>query len=196
MLLDGQEPNGVPPAGTVLVFQNYAMSVFPWRTVVSNIVFGLRSKTGESSGGRQERAMRYARLVGLERYADYLPGALSGGMIQRVAIARALAHEPTILLMDEPFSSLDAMTRAELQDLLLRLWEQFGFTVVFITHDIGEAIYLADRVAWLTPPPATVGSEVEVLLPRPRHQLDTREEPRFLELVRVLTSAVGRAPWT
>jgi NitT/TauT family transport system ATP-binding protein len=120
--------------------------------------------------------------VGLARYAHYYPYQLSGGMQQRVAIARALVRRPQVLLMDEPFSALDAMMRVELQDLLLELWRELGLTVLFVTHDLDEALYLAQRVILLSASPGTVAESVEVTLTYPRNQVETRSDARYLEL--------------
>ncbi len=121
-------------------------------------------------------------MVGLGRYAGYYPYQLSGGMQQRVAIARALVRRPQLLLMDEPFSALDAMMRVELQDLLLELWNELGLTILFVTHDLDEALYLAQRVIMLTAGPGTVADQVEVPLSYPRHQVTTRSDPQYLAL--------------
>ena len=138
---------------------------------------------------RRDRAGRIApllRTVGLDRYADRYPAQLSGGMQQRLQIARCLAQQPALLLMDEPFGALDAMTRQALQDEVLQLVEQSGMTVLFVTHDLEEAIYLGDRVIALRPHPGRVAAIFDVRLPRPRDQLSTREQPEFLKLRRAL----------
>ncbi len=121
-------------------------------------------------------------MVGLGRWPHYFPYQLSGGMQQRVAIARALARRPEILLMDEPFSALDAMMRVELQDLLLKLWADLGLTILFVTHDLDEALYLAQRVIILSASPGTIAEVVEVPLSYPRRQIETRSEPAYLKL--------------
>jgi NitT/TauT family transport system ATP-binding protein len=140
---------------------------------------------------RFDRVMRALRLVGLERNADDYPWQLSGGMQQRVQLARALALEPSVLLMDEPFAALDAMTRASLQDEVLRLRDETGTNIVFITHDIDEAIYLGDRVAVLCGTPSTIAAAFEVTLPRPRDQIATRAAPAFLTLRHDIHAAIG-----
>jgi NitT/TauT family transport system ATP-binding protein len=131
-------------------------------------------------------------VVGLAAYANYYPYQLSGGMQQRVAIARALARRPEILLMDEPFSALDAMMRVELQDLLLWLWKDFGLTIVFVTHDLDEALYVAQRVIMLSASPGSVAEIVDVPLPYPRNQVETRREPVYLELRAHLYNLMAR----
>ena len=165
-----------PPREAVLVFQDYGRALFPWRSVLGNVMFAL-----EGTGHADDKVAREALgAVGLAEFADYYPWELSGGMQQRVQIARALAYEPALFLMDEPFASLDAMTRSELEDQILGLWSRFGKTVLFITHDIEEAVYLSDRVVVLDRP-ARVVDELTIDLPRPRDQLMTREHPGFLE---------------
>ena len=129
-------------------------------------------------------------MVGLEAHADKYPWQLSGGMQQRVAIARALVARPEVLLMDEPFSALDALSRESLQDLLVRIWQDLKLTVVFVTHDIAEAIYLSDKIYVLSRAPSTILTEIDVDIPRPRDQLATRELPAFLSLRRSLYDVV------
>jgi NitT/TauT family transport system ATP-binding protein len=137
--------------------------------------------------------MRELETVGLARYAHYHPYQLSGGMQQRVAIARALVRRPNVLLMDEPFSALDAMMRAELQDLLLGLWRELGLTILFVTHDLDEALYLAQRVILLSASPGRLAETVDVPLPYPRNQVETRSDPQYLELrERLYTSMVAQ----
>jgi len=170
-----------PPPDLVLVFQEYNRSLFAWRTVLGNVLFGLEAK-GRSGRAAEERARRLLGLVGLEGFERHYPWQLSGGMQQRVAIARALAYEPEVLLMDEPFGSVDAMTRLELEDALLALWKDLGTTILLVTHDIEEAIYLSDRVHVLARRPSRLVETVQVPLARPRNQLATRAEPTFMEL--------------
>jgi NitT/TauT family transport system ATP-binding protein len=164
-----------------LVFQEYSRSLFPWMTVRENVAFPLRRK----------RLPRHdaARLVedtldsvGLSRFLDRYPWQLSGGMQQRVAIARALAYQPQVLLMDEPFASVDAQTRADLEDLVLAVRRRYDVTIVFVTHDIDESVYLSDRVVVLTHSPTTVQEILEVDLPHPRDQVRTKELPEFAHL--------------
>lgn len=181
-----------PPFEMIYVFQQYAKSLFPWRTVMGNVRFGLESRSGEhtAKGDVEQRCLAQLEHVGLQAAADQYPWQLSGGMQQRVAIARALVCEPDVLLMDEPFSALDALTRGTLQDLLLELWEELDLTVVFVTHDVEEAIYLSDRVAVLSKSPSTVVEELDIDLPRPRDQIKTKESPEFLEYRRELFERV------
>ncbi len=164
MLLDGKPVTG-PGHDRGMVFQGY--SLFPWLTVKRNVMFGPRM-SGKGSSEAESRAREWLALVGLEKFADAYPHQLSGGMRQRVAIARALANEPRILLMDEPFGALDAQTRARMQTHLLDIWRNVDITVVFITHDLDEAIYLADRILVLKPHPGRVQEFIEVPVPRPR----------------------------
>jgi NitT/TauT family transport system ATP-binding protein len=170
-----------PPEEMALVFQEYGRSLMPWASVRNNVLLPLRHK----SLGRDERRRLVEEAlesVGLTRFIDHYPWQLSGGMQQRVAIARALAYQPSILLMDEPFASVDAQTRAELEDLVLRVREEYGITILFVTHDIDESVYLADRVVVLTHAPTEVKEIVQVDLSRPRDQILTKELPEFLQL--------------
>lgn len=170
-----------PPPNLVLVFQEYNKSLFAWRSVLGNVLFGLEVK-GNSSREAKERARHLISLVGLEGFERHYPWELSGGMQQRVAIARALAYEPEILLMDEPFGSVDALTRLELEDSLLRLWKELKTTILFVTHDIEESIYLSDKICVLGRRPSRVLQWIDVPLNRPRSQLTTRADPKFVEL--------------
>jgi NitT/TauT family transport system ATP-binding protein len=154
-----------PHASTAYVFQQYAL--FPWRTALQNVEYALEVR-GTPAAERREKARYFLHLFGLNGFEDRYPSQLSGGMQQRVAIARALSTDPQVLLMDEPFAALDAQTRDILQSELLRIWEQIKTTVVFVTHSIDEAIYLADRVVVMTARPASVKEIVEIDLPRPR----------------------------
>src|SRR5499427_8369998 len=154
-----------PASDRGMVFQDYAL--FPWMTVRQNIGFGPRQR-GLARREVDAIADEFARLVGLERFADRYPSQLSGGMKQRVAIARVLANDADILLMDEPFGALDALTRERLQDELLDIWQRTGLTVVFVTHSIEEAIFLANRVVVMTPGPGRIESDNALTLPRPR----------------------------
>ncbi|OPY37905.1 MAG: Trehalose/maltose import ATP-binding protein MalK [Methanoregula sp. PtaU1.Bin051] len=164
ILLDGEEMKGTN-AKVGMVFQEY--SLFPWRTVLDNVAFGLEMQ----GAGREERyriAEQYLELVGLTQFAKSYPSELSGGMRQRVAVARALALDPVVLLMDEPFGALDAQTRNMLQHELLGIWEKTKKTIVFITHSVDEAVFLADRIIVLTPRPGKVCETISLELPRPR----------------------------
>ncbi len=169
-----------PPFEMLYLFQQYNKSIFPWRTVRENVSFGMESRRKWTRKEIAERCDRMIQLVGLEGYGDYYPRQLSGGMQQRVAIARALACEPSVLLMDEPFSAVDAMTRASLQDLVLDLWSSLKLTILFVTHDIEEAVYLSDRVIVLHRSPKNVALDTQIQLPYPRDHLTTPELPEFL----------------
>jgi NitT/TauT family transport system ATP-binding protein len=164
-----------PHADTAYVFQQYAL--FPWRTALQNIEYALEVR-GVAVAERREKARDFLHLFGLKGFEDRFPSQLSGGMQQRVAIARALSTDPQVLLMDEPFAALDAQTRDILQSELLRIWEQIKTTVIFVTHSIDEAIYLADRVVVMTARPARVKEIVRIGLPRPR-DLDLRNSEAF-----------------
>jgi NitT/TauT family transport system ATP-binding protein len=170
------------PAHMVYLFQQYSKSLLPWMTVANNVMFAFSHRLKLSHAAARSRCSDYLAMVGLADFANHYPWQLSGGMQQRVAIARALAAEPRVLLMDEPFSSVDALTRLDLHSLILDLWSQKRFTAVLVTHDVDEAIFLADRVAVLTRRPATISEVIETKLPRPRHSIETRESPEFLSL--------------
>jgi NitT/TauT family transport system ATP-binding protein len=170
-----------PPEEMALVFQEYGRSLMPWTSVRNNVLLPLRHKPlGRSE--RSELVEDALESVGLTRFIDHYPWQLSGGMQQRVAIARALAYQPTVLLMDEPFASVDAQTRGELEDLVLRVREEYRITILFVTHDIDESVYLADRVVVLTHSPTEVKEIVPVDLARPRDQITTKELPEFVHL--------------
>ena len=181
-----------PRPQMMFVFQQYNKSIFPWKTVLDNVCLGIKYRVAAPRRDIEARGRAQLKLVGLERYADYYPYQLSGGMQQRVAIARALARRPEILLMDEPFSALDAMMRVELQDLLLWLWREIGLTILFVTHDLDEALYAAQRIVVLSASPGSVAEIVEVPLPYPRHQVETRRQPVYLELREHLYRAMVR----
>jgi len=180
ILVKGREISG-PPPNLVLVFQEFNKSLFAWRSVLGNVRFGLQAR-GNRSREAEARARSLIELVGLKGFEKAYPWELSGGMQQRVAIARALAYGPEVLLMDEPFGSLDALTRLELEDTLLRLWAELRTTILFITHDIEEAIYLSDRIWVLSRRPAEIVEELRIDFARPRDQVTTRAEARFMEL--------------
>jgi NitT/TauT family transport system ATP-binding protein len=175
------EPIDGTPRGLGLVFQEYGRSLFPWWTVERNVTLGLRGRR-MSRSARKAAAQTALEAVGLHGVGDSYPWQLSGGMQQRVAIARALAYEAELLLMDEPFASVDAQTRYELEDLVLSLNETTGLTVLFVTHDIDEAVYLGDRIVVLGGSPSNVRAVIDVDLPRPRNQHDTKSDPRFTAL--------------
>lgn len=184
-----------PPPGIVYLFQQYGRSLFPWRRVIDNVSFAIEHKPGMTKELAREDSRRYLEMVGLSDASQKYPFQLSGGMQQRVTIARALAAQPRVLLMDEPFSSVDALTRLDLHALVLRLWEQQRFTAVLVTHDVDEAVFLADRVAVLSRRPSSVIEIVETDLPRPRDNLGTRELPRFIHLRHhLLTQLLNREP--
>jgi NitT/TauT family transport system ATP-binding protein len=170
-----------PPRAAIYVFQQYTRSLFPWKTVEKNVAYGLENRERLGSDSIRKRARELVHLVKLDGFEKHYPWQLSGGMQQRVAIARALACRPDVLLMDEPFSSVDALTRVGLQEMLLGLWRELGLTVVFVTHDVDEAIYLSTRVVALARPPAAVAADLPVDLPHPRDQISTRALPRYLE---------------
>jgi NitT/TauT family transport system ATP-binding protein len=170
-----------PPERMALVFQEYGRSLYPWMSVRQNVAFPLRRKRLDKQAA-SELVERAVESVGLTGFLDRYPWELSGGMQQRVAIARALAYQPEILLMDEPFASVDAQTRADLEDLILEVRRQYGVTVVFVTHDIDESVYLGDRIVVLTPAPTKVQETLAVDLPSPRDQLETKEQAEFARL--------------
>ncbi|MHC1576351.1 MAG: ABC transporter ATP-binding protein [Methanosarcinaceae archaeon] len=173
----------VPDPRRGMVFQEY--SLFPWRTVMHNITFGLEMQ-GMGKKEVIEIADKYLKLVGLEQFKNSYPYELSGGMRQRVAIARALANEPKVLLMDEPFGALDAQTRNILQQELLQIWEKKGVTILFVTHSVDEAVYLADRIVVMSARPGKIKAVIDVDLPRPRdrtsHEVNTLRE-RLLNML-------------
>ncbi len=176
VLIDGRPVTGPGPDRAV-VFQNFAL--LPWATVLDNVAFGLELR-GVPKQERYETAMRLIKLVGLEGFERRIPRELSGGMQQRVGLARALAVDPQILLMDEPFGSLDEQTRRLLQEELLRIWETQRKTVVFITHSMEEAVLLGDRVVLMSPRPGRVKEIIQVPLPRPRGR-EVEKSPGFVE---------------
>jgi len=176
VLVDGVPVTG-PGLDRAVVFQQYAL--FPWRTARANVEFGLEA-TGVRRKNRATRAREYLDLVGLGGFEERYPHELSGGMKQRVAIARSLAYEPDILLMDEPFAALDAQTREQLQDELLRLWAATGKTIVFITHSIDEALYLGQRVAVLTSRPGRIKALIDVDLGERVGDIDVRSSAPFV----------------
>jgi NitT/TauT family transport system ATP-binding protein len=187
---EGRKLQAVPDRLSV-VFQDYSRSLFPWLTVNRNVAVPLKV-AGVAKKEREARIQEVLHAVGLGDVGKSYPWQLSGGMQQRVAIARALAHQPDMLLMDEPFASVDAQTRFDLEDLILRVRHELDITVVLVTHDIDEAVYLADRVVVLTGAPSTVAEIVDVPLDRPRNQLSTRSSQTFGQLrshlMRLVTS--------
>ena len=191
VLLRGRRVDG-PPADMALLFQEYNRSLFPWMSVRQNVAFPLRRKE-PSKAARIQRAEKMLEEVGLREAADRHPWQLSAGMQQRVTMARALAYQPSILLMDEPFASVDAQTRADLQDLTLRLRDEFAMTILFVTHDIDESVYLADRIIVLSAAPAAVEQTIHVDLPKPRDQVTTKALPRFVQLRTELYRSIMRS---
>ncbi|MFJ7305886.1 ABC transporter ATP-binding protein [Streptomyces sp. NPDC099088] len=188
--LNGRPVDGTPPEGLAVVFQDYGRSLFPWLRVHSNVAFPLSRLPRSEQRHRVQEALRD---VGLSDAGRRYPWELSGGMQQRVAIARALVTDPQLLLMDEPFASVDAGTRAELEDLLLEITATRTATTLVITHDIDEAVYLADRVVVLAGPPASVLADIPVVLPTPRDQITTRALPEFLR-IRTQVAHLIRSP--
>jgi NitT/TauT family transport system ATP-binding protein len=169
-----------------IVFQDFAQ-LFPWRTALGNVTFGLEMK-GVGKAEREAIAREQLKLVKLEKFVQSYPHHLSGGMQQRVAIARALAYNPSVLLMDEPFAALDALTRDDMQRLLAEVWRETKKTVVYVTHNVAEAVYLADRVVVMSPHPGTVKAEVPIRLTRPRDPLSVE----FLDYQRTLLRELGQ----
>jgi NitT/TauT family transport system ATP-binding protein len=188
----GGQPVTAPPRR--YLFQDYAQSLLPWKTVEANIEFGARHPcTPEGAADPEARRAvveRSLKTIGLTHTAKRYPWELSGGMQQRVAIGRLLASDPQILLMDEPFSAVDALSRAHLQDVVLRLWEDLRLTVVLVTHDIDEAVYLSERVIVVNAAGNGIDADVAIDLPRPRTQVETRELPAYLDLRRRLLRLV------
>ncbi len=170
-----------PPPGMAVVFQEYGRSLFAWMSVRANVELPLKQKK-IPRGRRKELVDESLEAVGLTSFANAYPWQLSGGMQQRVAIARAIAYEPQVLLMDEPFAAVDAQTRADLEDLIRQIWQRMGVTVLFVTHDIDEAVYLGERVLVLSSSPTVVQDDITVDLPTERDQLTTRQDERFTEL--------------
>ncbi|MBG0566409.1 ABC transporter ATP-binding protein [Actinoplanes aureus] len=170
-----------PPPDVAVVFQDYSRSLLPWLTVLGNVTLPLRAK-GLSRTAARTAALDALAAVGLDGTARRRPRELSGGMQQRVAIARALAYRPKLLVMDEPFASVDAQTRMDLEDLILPLRQEYAVTIMLVTHDIDEAVYLSDRIVVLSPAPSTVLRVIDVDLPLPRSQTATKELPGFARL--------------
>ena len=178
--LSGKPVDG-PPPGMAVVFQEYGRSLFPWMRVRDNVDLPLRSRKLPKAD-RTRLVDEALAAVGLADAHDAYPWQLSGGMQQRVAIARAVASSPQVLLMDEPFAAVDAQTRADLEDLVRDLWHRLGVTILFVTHDIDEAVYLGERVIMLSSSPTVVREDLAIDLPDARDQLTTRSSPRFAEL--------------
>jgi NitT/TauT family transport system ATP-binding protein len=195
--LNGEPVTG-PPPGLAIVFQEYGRSLFPWLRVADNVELPLRA-AGIARSARRDQVHEALEAVGLADARSAYPWQLSGGMQQRVAIARAIAYQPQVLLMDEPFAAVDAQTRADLEDLIRSVWQRFEVTMLFVTHDIDEAVYLGQRVVMLSAAPTSVADDLEVDLPDDRDQLTTRGDPRFTELrsrvyAQIQKAKVGRTP--
>jgi NitT/TauT family transport system ATP-binding protein len=184
------EPVRDVPGWLSIVFQEYNKTLFPWLSVRKNVLLSVRSLPKAEAGARTAEALG---LVGLSDFAGRYPWELSGGMQQRVALARAMVSRPELLMMDEPFASVDALTRTNLEDTVQRLWAEAGFAALLVTHDIGEAVYLSDRVLCLSARPSTVLAEIEIDLPRPRDRA-TRALPRFHELTETVLSYIQPGP--
>lgn len=180
VLLDGKRVSG-PPKNMAVVFQEYGRSLFPWMRVRDNVELPLKNQ-GVPKAERDRLVNEALEAVGLSHVPRSYPWQLSGGMQQRVAIARAIAYQPEVLLMDEPFAAVDAQTRADLEDLIRVVWKKLGVTVLFVTHDIDESVYLGERVIILSSSPTVVQEDIVIDLPAERDQLNTRSLPRFTEL--------------
>lgn len=193
----GQKLNGCPP-GIAVVFQDYSRSLLPWKRNIENVVFGMRRVELHSKAQKFEIAADILRTVGLAGFERHYPWQISGGMQQRVAIARALASRSDLVLLDEPFASIDAQTRADMQDLVLRVFAEYKQTCILVTHDIEESVYMGTRVAVLSRRPSTIIGDFNVNLSFPRDQLLTREDERFLKLrhqvLELVRSAVRANP--
>ena len=186
------EPLTAPRRDVAIVFQDYGKALLPWRTAHANVALALEA-AGVPRRERDDRIRSLLAKVGLAGHEDKYPTEMSGGMQQRIQIARCLAQDPAVLLMDEPFGALDAMTRQGLQDEMLSIVAETGATVFFVTHDLEEAVYIGDRVIGLLPNPGRIGIDLRVDLPRPRSQLETRELPEFLRLRRELFDFIEKA---
>lgn len=191
VVLQGEPVSG-PPAAMAVVFQEYGRSLFPWMSVGQNVELPLRQK-GTAKARRRELVAEALSSVGLADVRAAYPWQLSGGMQQRVAIARAIAYEPKLLLMDEPFAAVDAQTRADLEDLVRMLWARLGVTILFVTHDIDEAVYLGQRVLAMSSAPTVIMDDIAIDLPPERTQIETRSLPRFAELRKHLYAQIQAA---
>ena len=190
VVLDGREIRG-PGRDRGMVFQSYTL--FPWLTVAENIEFGL-DVAGRPKEERRDIAAHYIDRIGLKGFEKAFPGHLSGGMKQRVAIARALANDPQVLLMDEPFGALDAQTRAVMQELLLSVWEESHKTILFVTHDVEEAVFMGDTVYVMTARPGRIKARIPVPLPRPR-SYDVKMAEVFLGIKREILGLIREESW-
>jgi NitT/TauT family transport system ATP-binding protein len=189
ILVHGKPVHG-PGRDRGMVFQKYTS--FPWLTVAENIAYGMKIN-GVAKDEQRDTVAKLVEAVGLKGFERVYPGTLSGGMQQRVAIARTLAVRPEVILMDEPFGALDAQTRSDMQELLLRVWEESASTVLFVTHDVDEAIYLADHLYILSARPGTIVEDLPVPFPRPRSP-EVRQKPEFHEMQQYVLAALKRAP--
>jgi NitT/TauT family transport system ATP-binding protein len=181
-----------PPEEMAVVFQEYGRSLFPWKTVRENVALPLRERNIPKL--ERDRIVSAAlKSVELDHVGDSYPWQLSGGMQQRVAIARAVAYQPKVMVLDEPFAAVDAQTRADLEDLMLHLWSALGLTLIFVTHDIDEAVYLGQRVLVLSASPTRILDDVMIDIPSPRSQSKTRIEPRFSQLRTRVYAGIQRA---
>ena len=189
ILVNGQPVHG-PGKDRGMVFQKYTS--FPWLTVEDNVAYGLKIN-GVPEAQRKETVGHLLKAVGLTEFAKVYPETLSGGMQQRVAIARTLALRPSVILMDEPFGALDAQTRSEMQQLLLQIWQETACTILFVTHDVEEAVYLADRIFIMSSHPGTIVEDVQVPFDRPR-DLDLKEKSEFHDLQHYVLGSLKRAP--
>ncbi|HEV7933883.1 MAG TPA: ABC transporter ATP-binding protein [Actinomadura sp.] len=192
ILLEGAPVTGVP-GNLAVVFQDYSRSLLPWMSVRGNVMFPLRRR-GMDRAARREAALEALDAVGLGGAGEKYPWQLSGGMQQRVAIARALAYRPSLLLMDEPFGSVDAQTREDLEDLVLKVRGVNEMTILLVTHDIDESVYVGDRVIVMSPSPGRVVADLPIDLPSPRDQIATREQPEFVHLRAEVGRLVRGAP--
>ena len=190
---DGQ-PITAPPAGVAIVFQDYSRSLMPWLRNIDNVLFGMKRVAGMTRAAKRDLAMETLSVVGLSGFERHYPWQVSGGMQQRVAIARALASQSRLLLLDEPLAAVDAQTRGEIQDLLLDLARRYARTCVLVTHDVDEAVYMADRVIVLSQRPTSVVREIEVALAYPRDQITTRSHPEYLRLRAELLGMIRAMP--
>lgn len=183
-----QTPVLGPPPGLIYLFQQYSRSLLPWMSVEQNVRFAFQHL--HNTADPDAKCGRYLEMVGLSEFRKRYPWELSGGMQQRVAIARALAAEPEVLLLDEPFSSVDALTRMDLHTLILRLWQETRLTILLVTHDVDEAVYLSDRIALLSKRPSVISEVFNSDLPRPRDPIRSREDPRFMALRHTLLERI------
>jgi NitT/TauT family transport system ATP-binding protein len=187
-------PVHAPPAGVAIVFQDYSRSLMPWLRNVDNVLFGMKRLIDKSKADKRAAAMEMLSVVGLKGFEQHYPWQVSGGMQQRVAIARALASEARLLLLDEPLAAVDAQTRNEIQDLLLDLARRYGKSCLLVTHDVDEAVYMADRIIVLSQRPTRVLREIPVALAKPRDQIATRADVTYLQLRADLLNMIRSMP--